>query len=195
MYSPIRSILIESSHLHLGLPSELSGFPTKILYVELFLISPMRATCPVHLLLLDYFINGYIKLIVYTTNISTNTTQQVMETIKIILLIFGKGKNLWVPLYAVISGFLMLPPFICTSFLFLCGCRQNVGLRESREHFLERLKFKSKSPIQNLIEILWDGPEIKYKDEEAQIPYEFIVFIVFLWGGTYAPVRSLLQVP
>jgi len=48
----LRSILILSSHLHLGLPTGIfpSGFPIKILYVVL--ISPMYATCPIHLILL-----------------------------------------------------------------------------------------------------------------------------------------------
>jgi len=49
----LRSILILSSHLCLRLPSGLfrSVFPTKILYA--FIISPMRATCLVHLIFLD----------------------------------------------------------------------------------------------------------------------------------------------
>jgi hypothetical protein len=44
-------LLIVSSHLLLRLPSVPSGFPTKILYA--FLISPMRASFPTHLILLD----------------------------------------------------------------------------------------------------------------------------------------------
>jgi hypothetical protein len=46
-----RSILIVSTHLHLGLPSGLfpSGFPTNNLYT--FLFSPICVTCPTHLIL------------------------------------------------------------------------------------------------------------------------------------------------
>ena len=53
-----RSILILSSHLSLGLRSCLfpSGFQTHILYTPL--ISPVRATCPAHLIL--HFVTGTI---------------------------------------------------------------------------------------------------------------------------------------
>ena len=54
-----RPIFILSSHLRLGLPSGLfpSVFPTKTLYTRL--CSPLRSTCPSHLILLN-FINRTI---------------------------------------------------------------------------------------------------------------------------------------
>jgi len=52
--TPWRSILILSSHLCLGLPSGLfpADFPTKTLYTPLIYL--IRATCPAHLILLDF---------------------------------------------------------------------------------------------------------------------------------------------
>ena len=49
-----RSSLILSSQLRLGLPGGFfpSGFPTKTLYTPI--LCPIRATCPAHLILLDF---------------------------------------------------------------------------------------------------------------------------------------------
>jgi hypothetical protein len=55
----LRSILILSTHLRLGLPSGLfpSGFPANILYA---VVSAIRATCPAHRILLHPFQLTYL---------------------------------------------------------------------------------------------------------------------------------------
>jgi hypothetical protein len=53
LFISLRSILMLSPHIRLGLPSGIfpSGFPTKILHA--ILIYPIRATSPTHLTFLD----------------------------------------------------------------------------------------------------------------------------------------------
>jgi hypothetical protein len=64
-----------SIHLRLGLPSGLfpSGFPTNNLYT--FLFYPIRATCPVHLILLSTNIYVYCPSMERLSNSDPTVTQ------------------------------------------------------------------------------------------------------------------------
>ena len=77
-----RSVLIFSTHLRLGLPSVLfpSGFPTKTLYTPLS--SPIRATCPAHLILLDFITRTaiYIHLLITQNHKLQHTVAECFGT-------------------------------------------------------------------------------------------------------------------
>jgi hypothetical protein len=103
----LRFILILSTHLRLGLPSGLfySGLPTNILHA--FLFSPIRATRPAHLILLDL----------------------------IILIILGEEYNLWKELLQwYIYLYYYIFRIIC--FVSFLSCRANFCLVNPDYHLI-----------------------------------------------------------
>jgi hypothetical protein len=85
----LRSILIPSYHLRLGLSSGLfrSGFPIKTFYK--FLSSPMRATCLTHLISLDF-----ICLIIFWGRV---------QNMKILTVQFPPFSSYFIPLWSKCS--------------------------------------------------------------------------------------------
>ena len=77
------SILIYSSHRHLGLPSGLFSllFPTRTLYRPPLAL--VRATCPAHLILLQYFLYRNIKC--YISNIFKSYSTRSMLTLGLLM--------------------------------------------------------------------------------------------------------------
>ena len=113
------SILILSSHLHLGLPGGLfrSGFPTKTMYMPLF--SPIRFTWPAHLIL-DFY--------------HPNTTWWRVELIKLLIMWFSPLPCYFFPLRPKYSQHTILKHARPT-FLAQCELPSYTPTQNKRQNF------------------------------------------------------------
>ena len=124
---PTVPILILSSHLHLGLTSDIcpSGSPTKTLYMTPH--SPICATCPVHLILLDSitqtilseqyrslssslcsFLHCPVTLSILVPNILLNTLNSNIFSLRSSLKVNGQVSHPYKPTGKIISLYILI---------------------------------------------------------------------------------------